>query len=334
MKYILAIVVLLLAGCATTTKSEFIRTTGEGNTFEQAKLAAFREAIQTKVGAVVLSERLHNIEKTVQDDITVHSSGYVDDYKVINTTNISGTYRVTVDVLVAESKLANQILTTAKAEKDFAGDRATNAYSTYMNQANDADKIVARVLSGYPRHAFILEQGPYVIGVDQYRSGKIVLPFKVRWSKDYLTAVDEIVHRYEDKRGVVDKIMYKPMNIVEFHSKNDNYFGKNSKYEIVDQRLLNTIVNSVYGANEMRIRTDVYDGNHNSMYTTCVVPWWRNYGKQFFSSDTYNNILFDGNLERSGELTLPVTNANLQMYARAVSIELSIVAVKDCPRER
>jgi hypothetical protein len=334
MKYILAIVVLLLAGCATTTKSEFIRTSGEGNTFEQAKLAAFREAIQIKVGAVVLSERLHNVEKTVQDDITVHSSGYVDDYKVINTSNVNGTYRVTVDVLVAESKLANQILNTAKSEKNFAGDRATTAYSTYVNQSNDADKLISRVLSGYPRHAFILEQGHYVLGVDQFRTGKLVIPFTVRWSKDYLTSVDEIVRRYEDKRGVVDKIMYKPMNIVEFFGKNDSFFDKHSKYEVVDQRLLNTIVNSMYGVNEMRIRTDVYDGNHNSMYTTCVVPWWRNYGRQFFSSDAYNNITFDGNLERSGELTLPVTNANLPMYARAVSIELSVVAVKDCPRER
>lgn len=333
MKYILAIVVLLLAGCATTTKSEFIRTSGEGNTFEQAKLAAFREAIQIKVGAVVLSERLHNVEKTVQDDITVHSSGYVDDYKVINTSNRNGTYHVTVDVLVAESKLANQILTTAKSEKNFAGDRATNAYSTYMNQATDADKLISRVLSGYPRHAFILEQGHYLLGVDQFRTGKLKIPFTVRWSKDYLTSVDEIVRRYEDKRGAVDRIMYKPMNIVEFYGKNDNYFGKNSKYEIVDQRLLNTIVNSMYGVNEMRIRTDVYDGNHNSMYTTCVVPWWRNQGKQFFSSDAYNNIVFDGNLERSGEINLPVTNVNLHMYDRAVTIELSIVAVKDCPRE-
>jgi hypothetical protein len=333
MKYILAIVVLLLAGCATTTKSEFIRTTGEGNTFEQAKLAAFREAIQIKVGAVVLSERLHNVEKTVQDDITVHSSGYVDDYKVINTSNINGTYRVTVDVLVAESKLANQILTTAKSEKNFAGDRAANAYSTYMNQAGDADKIVSRVLSGYPRHAFILEQGPYLMGVDQYRAGKIVLPYKIRWSKDYLTSVDEIVRRYEDKRGLVDKLMYKPMNIVEFYGKTDNYFTKNSKYEIVDQRLLNNIVNSVYGVNEMRIRADVYDGNHVSMYTSCVVPWWRNQGKQFFSSDRYNNIVFDGTLERSGDYILPVTSANLAMFAKATSIELSVVAVKDCPRE-
>ena len=333
MKYILAIVVLLLAGCATPTKSEFIRTTGEGNTFEQEKLAAFREAIQIKVGAVVLSERLHNVNKTVQDDITVHSSGYVDDYKVINTSNVNGTYRVTVDVLVAESKLANQILTTAKSEKNFAGDRATNAYASYANQAADADQLVNRVLSGYPRHAFVLEQGSYMMGVDQYRSGKIILPFKVQWSKHYLTAVDELVRRYEDKRGVVDKIMYKPMNTVEFYGKNDKYFDKNSKYEIVDQRLLNTIVNSVYGANEMRIRADVYDGNHVSMYTSCVVPWWRNYGKQFFSSDAYNNIVFDGNLERSGEYILPVTNANLSMFAKATSIELSIVAVKDCPRE-
>ena len=334
MKYILAIVVLLLAGCASTTKSEFIRTSGEGNTFEQAKLAAFREAIQIKVGAVVLSERLHNVNKTVQDDITVHSSGYVDDYKVINTSNINGTYRVTIDVLVAESKLANQILNTAKSEKNFAGDRAINAYSTYVNQANDADKLVGRVLSGYPRHAFILEQGHYVLGVDQFRSGKLVIPFTVRWSKDYLTAVDEIVRRYEDKRGVVDKIMYKPMNTVEFFGKNDSFFNKHSKYEIVDQRLLNTIVNSMYGVNEVRIRTDVYDGNHNSMYNSCVVPWWRNQGRQFFSSDSYNNITFDGNVEKSGELALPVTNANLAMYSRAISIELSIVAVKDCPRER
>jgi hypothetical protein len=330
MKYILAIVILLLAGCTSTTKSEFIRTSGEGNTFEQAKLAAFREAIQIKVGAVVLSERLHNVNKTVQDDITVHSSGYVDDYKVVNTSNINGTYRVTVDVLVAESKLANQILNTAKSEKNFAGDRATNAYSTYVNQAEDADKLINRVLGGYPRHAFILEQGPYTLGVDQYRAGKLVLPFKVRWSKDYLIAVDEIVKRYEDKRSSVDRIMYKPMNIVEFYGKTDRYFDKNSKYEIVDQRLLNTIVNSVHGANEVRIRVDVYDGNHYSMYNTCVVPWWRNSGKQFFSSDAYNNIVFDGNLERGGELTLPVTNANLPMYARAVSIELAIVAMKDC----
>lgn len=333
MKYLLAIALMLLAGCATTNTG-YIRTTGTGNTFEQAKLVAFREAIQIKVGAVVLSERLQTINKTVQDDITVHSSGYVNDYKVVSNTNVNGTYNVVVDVLVAESKLANQILNTAKSEKNFEGDRAINAYSTYVNQAADADKLVEHVLNGYPKHAYVLEQGPYVLGVDQFRSGKLVISFKIKWSKHYLTSMDELVHRYEDKRSVMNRIMYKPLNVIEIHGKSDGYFTKNSKYEIIDQNLLNTIANSMTGMNEMRIRTDIYDGNHISMQSTCIVPWWRNVGKQFFSTDFNRNIAFDGNLEREGDIIFPVDNSTKAMFAKAVSVELSVVALKDCPRER
>ena len=121
MRWLLLVACLMLSACATTNKNTYIRTSGTGANFELAKQNAFREAIQIKVGALVLSERESNAYKLVKDDILVYSAGYVEDFKVISTTNINKNVVVTMDVMVSSSKIADSILSKKDNAKIFSG---------------------------------------------------------------------------------------------------------------------------------------------------------------------------------------------------------------------
>ncbi len=62
MKVLLSIVAFFLF-VSNANANNYIRVTGEGATLEQAKENAFIEAIQIRVGMVVLSERESNLRK-------------------------------------------------------------------------------------------------------------------------------------------------------------------------------------------------------------------------------------------------------------------------------
>ena len=88
------VVCLVLCACSTVGSDNYITVTGTGSTFERAKQDAFREAVQIKVGSAVVSERMSTVDSLVKDDIIVHSAGYVDDFKVLNTSIINGKYQI------------------------------------------------------------------------------------------------------------------------------------------------------------------------------------------------------------------------------------------------
>jgi hypothetical protein len=65
--------------------------------------------VQIRAGIIVLSERESTLKRIERDDINVYSAGYVRDYKIANVNVVAGRYIVTMDVLILDSKLFDQI---------------------------------------------------------------------------------------------------------------------------------------------------------------------------------------------------------------------------------
>jgi hypothetical protein len=82
MKKLLAGLLWLVAPFANA-----LQVSGEGATLEEAKLNAFRTAIEFAAGSVVVSERESHNYKLVRNEILVYSAGYVTDYKIISSVN-------------------------------------------------------------------------------------------------------------------------------------------------------------------------------------------------------------------------------------------------------
>jgi outer membrane biogenesis lipoprotein LolB len=70
MRLLLLVVCFILTACTSTSKSDnYFRATGTGNTCEEAKLNAFKEAIEYQVGVVIASERESYNEKLIKNEI-------------------------------------------------------------------------------------------------------------------------------------------------------------------------------------------------------------------------------------------------------------------------
>ena len=143
---------LLLVACLFVSgicyaDDDYIRVTGRGKTESEAKSDAFHEAVQLKIGAIVLSEQESSLNSLDKNDVSVYSAGYVTDYKIISTSVVHDSVIITMDVLVNPSKLLNQTLSRGGKTQDYMeGYKIGDSVATYRAQKFEAYKMLAVVL--------------------------------------------------------------------------------------------------------------------------------------------------------------------------------------------
>lgn len=334
LRLLLLVACLVLSACSTVkTNNSYTIVTGEGPTFERAKQNAFRQAVQLKVGSAVVSEQVSTINKLVKDDIIVHSAGYVDDFKVLDTIVVNGTYRVTVDVLVSDSKISNFILNSGKAEKSIDGVRAGTSVSTFMDQKKTGDKLLGNILSGYPKHAYIIEQGNYNIGMNQYRNTILSVPYKLKWNYDYLSSLNEVLGKLED--GGFGPFGNQSLGNVTIMAKNpkDWLIGKTNTYKFNDLIRTNQIKSSMDGNNEIRIKLTINDRNLKALHESCVSPLFvSGYSRAFYAIGNPNYTVFYGNQTEEGEVSITLNPNLTSLISKSQTIELSVVPFSECQK--
>lgn len=327
---------LCLVACFLSTNSiadtKYIRVSGEGSTVEQAKETAFRTAVQQRAGAIVLSERQANSGKLEKDNISLYSAGYVDDFKIIDINQNGSNIKITLDVLVSDSKLLNQILNTGQTSQGINGERAGAALNTFVDKKEKGDRMLDMVLNTYPRNAYIVEQKPYTLSVDSYRNAVISVPYSLKWNYDYITAMNEAMTLLEDKVGLIGFMNLAPSNVI-IMAKNpkDLLFGTRNFYKFNDIPVLHRIKSAMQGANEVRIMLEVSDSGGALLYQTCYVPDSVNGRKKSFYGIGEPRILtLYGNESESGTLTATIDQAHNYVVQRASRIEVSVVPDSKC----
>lgn len=231
LRYLLC-VCLVLAGCASTNQSAYIdqpvRVTGEGRTFEEAKQNAFSNAIEYAVGAVVVSETQVQNKRLVKDDILKHSSGYIDDYKVISRVDESNRVTVVMDVKVKNSIISERITNVKTSSNQLQGERMGETYSSFMQTKETGDRLLKKVLDDFPKKALNVEQREVEYLVNINRQPVIAVHYTVRYNHKYIEALNEALTLTQDPkdRNLRQKridVQYKPPN-AWFIGKTDVYY--------------------------------------------------------------------------------------------------------------
>jgi hypothetical protein len=318
---------LLIAVCLFFTNafaSDYIRVVGHGPTVEAAKENAFREAIMIRVGTVVLSERESTINNLKRDDISVYSAGYVNDYKIISVEKHTTTVKITVDVLVADSKLVNQRLNSGTTINTINGDKAFTSYKTFIDQKLKADKLVKTVLSSYPTNAYIVEQSPYQIGVDSFRNAILTVQYKLKWNYDYIVAFNELMSLVEDsKYGMLE---HAPSNVIILgKNPKDFVLGEKKHYKFSDILLLDRIKDSMTYGREVKLKLSMSDTNFNNLISQCF-----NVNKTYFSVGNPRSLVLYGNIKEEGVLQLRIPVEYNNIIQRASNIQVSVVPYNQC----
>jgi len=331
MRILLLAVCFILTACASTSKSDgYIRTAGLGNTYEEAKHNAFKEAIEYQVGVVIASERESYNEKLIKNEILAYSSAFVDEYKIISQENVGNKVKVVVDVKLSLLRLSDRILSKGKDSKSLDGAKHDNQYKSFLENKQNGDRILASVLNDYPRRAYDIKQSDYVVKIDTYRNLTLTIPYTLSWNPNYIASLDDAIKIVADGKPslwTVEKgFAQQYPSTIRVGSE---------KYYFNEFVIPNKILDSIMDWNELRINMEIKDFYNRTQYSECFVP------KQLHSrtGDYYNinyvktiNVGFNKTAGEQSSIEMKIQqNSKLANIMYNLSkIELSVVPKKVC----
>ena len=329
LRLLLIVACLVLASCASTDKHGYIRVSGTGSTFEQAKQNAFVKAVEISVGTVMVSEReTHN--RQLKNEVLAYSSGFVDDYKIVSTDTFGNTTHITLDVKVAEQRLANRILATGKSNINIDGPKHSMQYDGYLDVKQRGDQLLSMILKDYPKRAYNIKQDKYSVNVDIYRNMVLVIPYELVWNYNYIVSLNDALKILEDGSNGFMKPSIANV-IVMAKDPKDYVIGEKNHYKFNDIARVDQIQNSF--SNEPRILLIMYDNSNKPVLKQC----WSSGGNIPFyeknNSYGYNrNAIIYGNVKVKNNLTVSIPAGSYlhRVMHNAYRLELSVVSDDDC----
>lgn len=331
MRILLLTVCFILTACASTPKSDnYFRATGVGNTYEEAKHNAFKEAIEYQVGVVIASERESYNEKLIKNEILAYSSAFVDEYKIISQQNIGNKIQVVVDVKLSLLRLSDRILSKGKDSKNLEGAKHNNQYKSFLENKNNGDRILASVLNDYPRRAYDIKQSDYVVKIDTYRNLTLTIPYTLSWNPNYIASFHDAIKIVADGKpslwSVEKGFAQQYPSTVRIGSE---------KYYFNEFVITEKILDAIMDWNEVRINMEIKDFYNKTQYSECFKPvqLHRNVGDYYnINYVKTNNIGINTTAGEKASIEMKIQqNSKLANIMYNLSkIELSVVPKKVC----
>ena len=331
MRILLLTVCFILTACASTPKSDnYFRATGVGNTYEEAKHNAFKEAIEHQVGVVIASERESYNEKLIKNEILAYSSAFVDEYKIISQQNIGNKIQVVVDVKLSLLRLSDRILSKGKDSKNLEGAKHNNQYKSFLENKNNGDRILASVLNDYPRRAYDIKQSDYVVKIDTYRNLTLTIPYTLSWNPNYIASFHDAIKIVADGKpslwSVEKGFAQQYPSTVRIGSE---------KYYFNEFVITEKILDAIMDWNEVRINMEIKDFYNKTQYSECFKPvqLHRNVGDYYnINYVKTNNIGINTTAGEKASIEMKIQqNSKLANIMYNLSkIELSVVPKKVC----
>ena len=328
MGLLLAIAILLTA-CGTTDNSRQylaspIRATGVGASFEEAKESAFKQAIENRIGVLVLSDREVQSYKLLKDEILTYSAGYVDDYNIISHVKAGTKWFVTVDVWVSSSKLTSRIISSKDSDGKLNGKKASDTFKSYIKQKQQADRLTSKVISGFPENAVVAKFSRTELKFDAHRNAQVLIYFETSWNRSYLDSLMELLSLVQDgtnSQNLVGQVR------VHYRDKGD-WFPTVAKYQFSDKKLMNEFMNK-FDNRRVAVRLQLKDGALIT-YENC---WSLTDTYTAFGYGEVISILGDRGYQSVITLTIPFGTSAQQMLENSNKAQLSIQSSEKCKRK-
>lgn len=328
LKVLLAVLAILLTGCGTTDNSRQhrpapIRSTGVGSSFEEAKDSAFKQAIENRIGVLVLSDREVQSYKLLKDEILTYSAGYVDDYTVITQDKSGRKWFVTVDVWVSSSKLTSRIISSKQSDGKMNGKKVSDSFTSFVKQKQQADRLTSKVLAGFPENALVAKFDRTELKFDSNRNAQLLIYFETSWNRGYLDSLMELLSLIQDGNDteqVVGQVR------VHFREKGD-WFPTVAKYQFSDVKLMNEFLKK-FDNRGIAVRLKLKDGGHVSFENCWNLP------------DTYTTSGYGGVVSVLGHrgyqsvitLTIPYGTSAQRMLESSNKAQLSVESSERCEK--
>lgn len=185
------------------------RVTGTGSSYDLAKQNGFRQAIERYAGVVIVSNSELQNDKLVKDEILNYSSGYVDNYTIVNQYQVNRTYFMVMDVWVLSSKISQRILSTTSSTA-INGNLFAERNKTFLEARAQSDALILTTLERYPHNAFNVTVFNTNFGIDASRQIFVNINYQVHWNQHWLAALNEtlMITNPDEKQTPVYKVVF------------------------------------------------------------------------------------------------------------------------------
>jgi hypothetical protein len=174
-------------------KVYYVEVTSQGRDVLEAREQAFRMAVEQAVGSVVSTDARVQLGRLQKDEIIVYSSGFVEEYELVDTRQVGSMIQIKMKVWVSHNKLANRLLSESRAEGTVEGGRISTQIESFQRERQQADRLLASVLADFPQRGFDMSVGRTRVSVDEQRRTMLEIPVTVSWSRHYLDSMSEAI---------------------------------------------------------------------------------------------------------------------------------------------
>ena len=195
----LGIVIAVKSYLKDQKKVYYIRVESQARDFEQAKKQAFRLASEQVAGTVVLSESELRNSKLTRDEIITYSSGLIDEYKIVNRYDSAGSVKLTVDVWIVESVMAQRLLAKSATEKGIDGVALSARAESILDERQRGDNIFSAIMRDFPRRAFRVKMGTPDVFMDAYRNTQVSVLVTITWDERFVNAFNDAADKTGNK---------------------------------------------------------------------------------------------------------------------------------------
>jgi len=320
---------IFLTACGTTDKSRQhratpIRATGVGASFDDAKESAFKQAIENRIGVLVLSDREVQSYKLLKDEILTYSAGYVDDYTIISQDKAGKKWFVTIDVWVSSSKLTSRIISSKESDGKMNGKKASDTYISFIKQKQQADRLTSKVLSGFPENAVFAKFDRTELKFDSNRNAQVLIYFETSWNRGYLDSLMELLSLVQDganSQNLVGQVR------VHYRDKGD-WFPTVAKYQFSDKKLMNEFSNK-FDNRRVAVRLQLKDGGLVTYENCWNLP-------DTYTTSAYGevvSILGHRGYQSVITLTIPFGTSAQRMLENSNRAQLMVESSEKCNRK-
>jgi hypothetical protein len=192
-----------------STRVYYVKVKSEGLTEDEARRNGFSFAIDQAVGTVIVSERESSKRDLIRADVINYSSGYVEDFKVLDRQVVGRTHVVTMDVWVSHSKIAERALALGessgstmnqqKLTSDWEREKAKLV--TDAERSRQAGRLFTSILNDYHRMAYNVEVVSMKVAETSYKrpyyglttSQSFIVSTKIKGNDKYFDALKEAI---------------------------------------------------------------------------------------------------------------------------------------------
>lgn len=310
-----------------------VRVQAQAATESEARREAFRKATELAIGSLVTSQTRVTGDHVTQHEIVSYSSGRVERFQEVAKTYSSGQTRLTLDVWVRRSTIADRLMTIPGGSADIPGEQLAAQHDSVQAERRDGDRMLEMVLTDYPRQAYEIAVINTRAGLDSRRRLRVDVEFEIGMNTRYLAALEQAARATSQLRDqewcLRNRCGSGHLVSVQYHRSGD-FFRSGSAVKFDDQHRGRLFEHYLRMPNP-HIKMVIHDGHGTAISAQCWAQaelTYTNYhpARRFVHWDESRTII-DGNLRVRSRLSAEIPGDQISDIRK---VELQVVSADQC----